>query len=346
MFESRGAKLYSRDPLPLDLFRKNRWGRMPDLAVDIRGIQKIYPSWGRRPPTHALKGIDLAVERGMKFCILGPNGAGKTTLISILSGLLYPDRGTGQVGGVDLLRGRRKIRGLVNFASGHANLPDNFTVDETLHYFAMLYGLPKKLRRKKAEEVTRFFEIENYRHVPFNQLSTGLKQRLALAKSLINDPEILFLDEPTVGLDPQVSNSIRSRLRELNSEKGQTIIFTTHQMDEAEELSDRIGFLKDGQFIRIGGPEELKDSIRFQKHLTVRGKNFGPLGKEIRQIPGVSVFQMEPYHFRCRIDSSENLLNRILYEAIRTGAVIENVEITKPTLGDVFIELAKGSDTG
>ncbi len=177
--------------------------------------------------------MDRQVESGTITCILGPNGAGKTMLISILTGLLHPDSGTGEVCGLDLLRDRRMIRAAVNFTSGHANFPHNFTVDETLNYFGMLYGLPRSVRRRKTDELTEFFEIQSHRRVPFNRLSTGLKQRLALAKSLLNDPKILFLDEPTVGLDPQVCLSIRSRLRQLNTDRGTTIVLTTHQMDEA-----------------------------------------------------------------------------------------------------------------
>lgn len=318
---------------------------MSQPAIDIHGIHKIYPAALGNTSTHALKGVDLNVDRSMIFCILGPNAAGKTTLVSILCGLLYPDAGRGHVSGFDLLKDRRKIRGIVNFASGHANLPDNFTVDETLNYFGMLYGLLKADRKKKADELTSFFEIGSYRQVPFNQLSTGLKQRLVLAKSLINDPEILFLDEPTVGLDPKVSILIRSRLRQWNLEKGTTIILTTHQMEEAEQLSDRIAFLRDGQIVRNGGAEELKKTIQFQEWITIRGKNLAHIPELIGRVPGVSHIREDQHQISCRIDSREKRLNSILETVFRAGAIIENIEITKPTLGDVFVALANQSDT-
>jgi ABC-2 type transport system ATP-binding protein len=317
---------------------------MTQPAIDIHGIHKIYPATSGNPPIHALKGIDLTIDCGMIFCILGPNGAGKTTLISILCGLLYPDAGEGSVWGFDLLRDRRKIRGVVNLASGHANFTDNFTVEETLNYFGMLYGLAKADRKRRADELMSFFEVGNHRGIPFNQLSTGLKQRLALAKSLINEPKILFLDEPTVGLDPQVSNLIRSRLRQWHRTSGTTIILTTHQMDEAEQLSDRIAFLRNGQFTRIGGPEELKKSIQFHERITIRGTGLKRAPELISRVPGVSDIRGDRDQVICRVDSRQKRLNVILEAILSSGAIIENIEITKPTLGDVFVALANQSD--
>ena len=314
---------------------------MPSPAVDIQGIEKIYPG---NPGAHALKGIDLVVPHGSTFCILGPNGAGKTTIISILCGLLYPDAGNGTVCGLDIHKERRRIRSLVNLASGHANFPDNFTVKETLAYFGMLYGLPRSMRRKKTEELVRFFELEPYERVPFNQLSTGIKQRLALAKSLINDPKLLFLDEPTVGLDPRACMLIRSRIRDWSLDRGVTIILTTHQMDEAEQLSDGIAFLRDGRFVRQGRAEDLKKSIDFQERLSIRGKGLARVGGRLEAVSGVSLSRIEDRLFECRLDAREGLLQEILEAVLASGAFVSHVEITKPTLGDVFLALANQPD--
>jgi ABC-2 type transport system ATP-binding protein len=314
-------------------------------AVEIRGIEKIYPSTGRTAPIHALKGIDLTIERGTIFCVLGPNGAGKTTLISILAGLILPDAGEGRVWGLNLLKQRRKIRAVVNFASGQANLPDNFTAEEILNYFGMLYGLPKKERRRKTEELIVFFELDRHRTVPFNQLSTGLKQRLALAKSLVNDPAILFLDEPTSRLDPAVALLIRSRLIQWRKEHDTTIILTTHQMDEADRLSDRIAFLKEGRIIRVGGVEDLKRSIAFQQRLIIEGRHLDGPARMIEELEGFALIEAEEDRLICRMDSGVESLNSILEKLLNTGAVLENLEVTKPTLGDVFIELANRSDS-
>lgn len=317
---------------------------MSDVAIKLQGIHKTYPGTAGNPPVYALRGIDLEVARGAVFCILGPNGAGKTTLISILAGLLYPDAGAGQVCSLDLTKDRRRIRRIVNFASGHANLPDNFTAVETLNYFGMLYGLPKAVRLKRIDHLIEFFELGSQRKTPFNQLSTGLKQRLALAKSLINDPRILFLDEPTVGLDPNVSLLIRDRLRQLNRDHQTTLILTTHQMDEAEQMSDRIGFLKEGRFVRLASAEQLKKGIHFQDWIVVSGRNLGAGLERLGKIPGVSCSLVNRQRIKCRVDSRENQLHLILRELILAGASIDDIDITQATLGDVFVALAEQSD--
>jgi ABC-2 type transport system ATP-binding protein len=314
-------------------------------AIQVKGIEKTYPKTGKAAAVRALKGVDLSVERGSIFCILGPNGAGKTTLISILSGLLFPNAGEGVVWDLDIMREQRKIRNIVNFASGSANLPDNFTIDEMLNYFGMLYGLKKSVRKRKTEELTTFFEIEKYRKLPFNELSTGLKQRVVLAKSLLNDPKILFLDEPTVGLDPHVCLLIRTRLREWQKNAGTTIMLTTHQMDEAEQMSDRIAFLKDGRFIRFGDAEELKKSIRRHERMSVKGENLSQALGLLERIPGISHVRVGQREISFQVDTIEKSLGPILKTFIENGAMIEHIEISGPTLGDVFVELAEQPDT-
>ncbi len=309
-------------------------------AIQVEGIEKVYPKTGKVPEVHALKGVDLLVDRKTIFCILGPNGAGKTTLISILSGLLFPDAGKGFVWGLNILTEQRKIRNIANFASGQANLPDNFTMDEMLNYFGMLYGLGKSSRRRKSEELVRFFEMEKYRKLPFNHLSTGLKQRVVLAKALVNDPKVLFLDEPTVGLDPQACLLIRGRLLEWHEKAGNTIILTTHQMDEAEQLSGQIAFLKDGKFIMLGNPEELKKSIRFHERVFIKGRDLPKVPGVLKMIPGVSHIQLREGEVSFQLDTSKNNLGDSLRAVLEMGSTIEHVEISKPTLGDVFVELA------
>src|SRR4030042_4571875 len=182
-------------------------------AIKAEGIFKTFRSgWWKKREKEALKGIDLRIEEKEIFGILGPNGAGKTTLLSILSTFLLPDRGNVYILGMDALHDERQIRKKVNIVSGNANFLWSLTVKENLQYYGMLYGLTGKEREKKIETLIALFNLKEHRNIPFDELSTGIKQRLSLAKSLINDPEVLFLDEPTVGLDPDVSIRIREEI--------------------------------------------------------------------------------------------------------------------------------------
>lgn len=311
-------------------------------AISLKGIHKTYPPARNGRSVHALKGIDLEIERGTIFSILGPNGAGKTTLISILTTLLFPDEGGGTICGFDLLRERSKIREVVNVTSGNANFTDCFSVLENLNYYGMLYGIPKALREGKIESLMEMFDLEEFRHTPFNQLSTGLKQRLALSKSLINDPRVLFLDEPTVGLDPQISASIRKRLKEINRKEGLTLILTTHQMDEAEFLSDRIAFLRQGKIIAEGRGDELKRGIRLGDVIRIQYSG-SPLSLDrLYSLEGILEAEAEEDQIIVRVDDRRKRLDPLL-RALTSNQeiVLRNVEIPEPDLEDVFLKLAK-----
>src|SRR5262245_19509667 len=209
------------------------------LAVDARGLQKTFRGgWFGRRRTTALRGATLEVPRGAIFGLLGPNGAGKTTLLSILATLLLPDGGTATVLGHDVVREPFAIRRRLNMASGNASFVWSLRPAEVLTFYGRLYGLSGKRLRDRVEDLIERCELGAHRRTEYNELSTGLKQRLAFAKALINEPEVLFLDEPTLGLDPDVSIRIRAQVAELRRDKGTTIILTTHYIREAEGAGD------------------------------------------------------------------------------------------------------------
>ncbi len=216
--------------------------------------------------THALKNVNLSIGYGEIFGLLGPNGAGKTTLLNICATLLIPDAGTVTILGEKLpAAGDRKplkLKSRINMCSGNPNFPWSLTVREMLVFYAMLYGMGRSARQQRIDDCLGLLELEQYADKRYDRLSTGTKQRLALAKALINDPELLFLDEPTVGLDPDIARKIRMLIQSIHKQTGKTIIVTTHYMQEAEELCGRIAFLKKGEIIAEGTSSDLKNKLQ------------------------------------------------------------------------------------
>jgi ABC-2 type transport system ATP-binding protein len=314
-------------------------------AIKAEGIYKTFRSgWWKRREKEALKGIDLQIEEREIFGILGPNGAGKTTLMSILCTLLLPDRGNVCVLGMDGLRDEHCIRKRVNVVSGNANFLWSLTVKENLHYYGMLYGLTGKEREKKVETLIHLFNLAEYRNIPFDELSTGMKQRISLAKSLINDPEILFLDEPTVGLDPDISIRIREEILSIHKEKGMTVLLTTHNMKEAEYLCGRIAFLKEGKILTTGTAEALKKMVRIGDQLKIefRGRI---QEEELVHADGVINFSISDNRCEIVVDEGEKRLGPLVAMLAQGGAQIKKITLGQTDLEDVFVEFAKGTDS-
>ena len=310
------------------------------LAVDARDVVKTFRSgWigGRR--THALRGATLAVPRGAIFGLLGPNGAGKTTLLSILSTLLLPDGGSAKVLGHDVVREPFAIRRRLNMASGNASFVWSLRPAEVLTFYGRLYGLSGATLRRRVEELIERFELGPHRRSEYNELSTGLKQRLAFAKALLNEPEVLVLDEPTLGLDPDVSIRIRAQVAELRRERGTTIILTTHYMREAEELCDEIAFIKGGRILAQGSADALKRQIRIGDVVQMRID--APVPKGLADLPGVLQVQIRGEHVECTVDAADERLPEMLRWLGEQGAVIRDCQVTEPALEDVFVELAR-----
>ena len=310
------------------------------LAVEAHDLRKTFTSgWRRQRRTEALRGASLEVPRGAIYGLLGPNGAGKTTLLSILATLLLPDGGTAAILGHDVVRDASAIRRRLNMASGNASFVWSLRPPEVLTFYGGLYGLRGKALQERVDTLIEQCGLEAHRTTEYNALSTGLKQRLALAKALINDPEVLFLDEPTLGLDPDISIRLRAQIAALRAERGTTIILTTHYMREAEELCDRIAFIKAGRILAEGTPDELKRQIRIGDIIALRMEPAASSG--LAELPGVLQAHVKPDGVELTVDSSEKRLAEILRWLHDQGVAVRDCQVHEPELEEVFVELAR-----
>jgi ABC-2 type transport system ATP-binding protein len=309
-------------------------------AIDARDVVKTFRAgWMRRRVTHALRGVTLRVPQGAIFGLLGPNGAGKTTLLSILATLLTPDRGTVTLLGHDVVRDAAALRHRLNMSTGNASFLWSLRAEEIIAFYARLYGLSGRRLRQRVDELVELCELGAYRRVLYNELSTGIKQRLALAKSLVNDPELLFLDEPTLGLDPDVSVRVRRRIAALRRERGMTIVLTTHYMREAEELCDEIAFIKSGLILAGGTAAELKRQIAIGDIIVFRLDP--PTAAWVAEFPGVLRYAESDGRVECVVDDADKRLPALLEALHAEGVVVRDVRVSEPELEEVFVELAR-----
>jgi ABC-2 type transport system ATP-binding protein len=308
------------------------------LAIEAHDLAKTFRSgWFRPARTEALRGVSLAVPRGSIFGVLGPNGAGKTTLLSILATLLIPDRGRATILGHDVVREADRIRPRLNMASGNASFLWSLRAEEIVAFYGRLYGHSGRALAARVDELVELCELSRHRRVPYNELSTGLKQRLALAKSLVNDPHLLFLDEPTLGLDPDVSRRVRAQIAALRRQRGTTIVLTTHYMREAEELCDEIAFIKAGRILAQGTPDELKRQIRIGDVIALRLD--GDAGLDLGAEPGVLRVLGADGRLELTVDHADKRLGELLRRLHERGVGVRDVEVREPELEDVFVEL-------
>lgn len=311
------------------------------LAVEVSELKKSFRTgfWSRRVTT-ALAGVSFTVPRGMIFGVLGPNGAGKTTLLSIASTLLLPDSGSVRLLGFDVVREAHRVRERINMVSGHTNFIWSLTVHEILDHHGMLYGLIGNTRARKVDSLIELFELRTHRDAAYNELSTGLKQRLALAKALLNDPDLLFLDEPTVALDPDISIRIREQIARLRREQGVTVLLTTHDMPEAEFLADEIAFLRHGRILAQGDAESLKRQVKIGDTITIELDGLN-VSLDLSGFPGVLSYRSENGRIECVTDSARKRLPELLSLIHERGGVARDVRVLEPDLESVFVELAK-----
>jgi ABC-2 type transport system ATP-binding protein len=307
-------------------------------AIWAQGISKSFRSGRFTPPKPVLREVDLEVAPGAIFGVLGPNGAGKTTLISIFATLLRADAGQARVLGLDVVKEAIRLRERINLAASGAHFLWCLTAEENLRFYGRLYGLGGRALQARVEELLSLFGLAEHRQVGFERLSTGLKQRLMLAKALINTPELLFLDEPTSGLDQDMARLIREEILRLNRETGLTILLTTHNLREAELLCSEVAFLKEGRLVARGRIADLQRRLNLGDHLRLIFAET-PASLEYGQLPGVLAFTVQSSRVDLVLDHAEIRLAAIMEAVAHAGGKLERVQVKPVDLEEIYREI-------
>ena len=326
-----GDKTADRDALPSQPKKRSLW------------------PFGKKEPKAlftAVNGVDLEIQRGEIFGLLGPNGAGKSTTIRMLCTLLEPTSGTARVNGFDVVTQANDVRrSLGTLLAGERSIYWKLTGRENLEYFAALYHIPQAIAKKRVDELIERMELRDRANELVEKYSTGMRQRVAIAKALLARPPILLLDEPTLGLDPQAARNLRELIAQLKQE-GHTILLTTHYMEEADQLSDRIGIIDTGKVIALDTPEGLKRRIDQKEVIRLEVTGWQEyIGEKLRGLSEVSNLvarkqaEADLWEVNLQSNNSRAVLPKLVESIGQNGTRLVNMNIVKPSLEDVFIHL-------
>ena len=314
------------------------------IAEHLCKVFNITKGIIRRTKTQvtAVKDVSFEVEYGELFGLIGPNGAGKTTTIKMLTTMLIPTSGKATVLGYDQQKNIRKIREKIGIVlGGERGLYTRVSAIDNLRYFADLYGVPANVRDKRVKELLEFMGLSERARDRVETYSKGMKQRLHLARGLINDPELIFLDEPTVGLDPEIARDTRNMIREL-TQKGKTILLTTHYMFEADELCKRVAVIRNGEIVALDTPSGLKKYVMNSSVVEVEG--FGITEKEvarfkeIQDVLSVSADLNENKQvLKIQTPKGSEIISEV--QDILKNSRIFDIKIKEPTLEDAYLQL-------
>lgn len=326
-------------------------------AVRTERLTRVYRVARKRgqPPQErvALQEVDLEIRPGELFGLLGPNGAGKTTLIKILTTLLLPTSGRAWVAGYDVATQPESIRRRINMVAGGESCGYGLlTVRENLWMFSQFYGLDNRTARRRIEELLERFDMRDRGDSKMSDLSTGLRQKVNIIRGFLTDPEILFLDEPTLGLDVNAARQIRSFIRAwIQDRPGRTILLTTHYMLEAEELCDRVAIIDRGRILACDTPQGLKRRLQRDAIFSIEVTEFPHHAQLLGEIPGVRQVHHRHHDGHLELDlilEEEGVIGPVISVLTANGAHIRALRKREPTLEDVFVSLVgRGlSETG
>lgn len=302
-------------------------------TISITGLTKVFGN------LTALKDVNLEIGKGELFGLLGPNGAGKTTLISILATVLPASRGTASVCGHDVQREQEAVRRAIGIVFQDPTLDDELTGRENLDFHGRLYGMRAGIRASRIEEVLSLVDLSERCNDLVKTYSGGMRRRLEIARGLMHRPEVLFLDEPTLGLDPQTRRKIWNYIKSLKDSFGMTIILTTHYMDEADRLCSRVAIIDRGEIVALDSPQNLKARLGgdvLLLDISEPNPEFVAKLKENEELRSVSIKDGE---LILTVSRGESFVPRVFETAHELGVTISEVSMRKPNLEDVFIQL-------
>jgi len=303
-----------------------------NAAILARGLTKRFDK------TIAVDNIDLLIRKGELFGLLGANGAGKSTIIKMLTTMLTPTSGEAKVWGYDIVRERNEVRSSIGVVFQDPALDGMLTGRENLDFHGRMYGMNASLRKSRIADVLELVDLVDKADIQMQDYSGGMKRRLEIARGLMHRPHVLFLDEPTIGLDAQTRRYIWDYIRRMNQEMDVTIILTTHYMEEADFLCDRVAIMDSGRIVALDRPEILKDAIGSDTITLVIDSGGGALLRSLQSFSWIKSMCSENGSIEIQVDHAQSRIAEIVLEASRNNAVITSVNLHKPTLEDVFIK--------
>jgi ABC-2 type transport system ATP-binding protein len=305
-------------------------------VIRTEGLTKVYAGSDFR----AVDSLDLVVGTGEIFGLLGPNGAGKTTTAGMLTTRVIPTSGTAYVGGIDVVRHPALAKQILGIVSQQNTLDRQLTVWENLYFHGRLFGIPAKESRRTADQLLEQFQLEKWAKASVYALSGGMAQRLMVARAIFHRPAVLFLDEPTAGLDPQSRLALWGVLRDLNGQ-GQTILLTTHYMEEADQLCGRVAIMDKGRILALDTPAALKSQVNADTIVTVTatGDPDALAAALTERIPGIILTRPVDGGVELHVKGKNRLLPAVVTEAEDAGFPVLDISVTEPTLETVFIKL-------
>jgi ABC-2 type transport system ATP-binding protein len=309
---------------------------LSEPIVDITGLRKVYPG---KNPVIAVDGIDLRVDAGLIYGLLGPNGAGKTTTISIATTRAIPTAGSVRIAGVDVVAHPAVARRSIGVVPQYNTLDRSCTVAENIYFHCLYFGMSKAGAKARTAQLLDQFRLSDRAAVYPNALSGGLAQRLQIARAIAHRPKVLFLDEPSAGLDPQSRIAMWEAVRGLRGE-GITVVLTTHYMEEADELCDRLAIIDHGKILIEDTPAALKASIGGDKIVDLKLDSFETAGQivdRVMQVPGVTSAEVTDAGVRIFARTADGIITRIVNAS--DGLGVRDLATTEPSLETVFIKM-------